>query len=369
MTEPINQYVGDGVTVLYPFTFEYLEPSDIYVSVDTQLNTDWSLTSATEITFNTAPAVDVKINIFRITDLDSMSAVFGAASTIRARDLNDDFNQLRLAIQEKLDSSIVINEGNVSQIVAGDNISVSPTNGKGTVTITAAATPYNLPIASASVLGGIKVGANLSISGSGVLSATGGGGGGGIVFKGTADFTSTAPSNPDVGDLYLNDTAGTGAWAGFNDVAVGIDDRAFFNGADWDRLPSGGGGEVLWEEDGTKLYPKDLTQSVGIGGTADEPNHKIEANGSETWGNTTYVSAGAGGAYLNPNSDGGTFFIYKTVQAGGDSSQNSFLRCYSAADLSTGKTEKIRLSSDGTAMFKGKITASSFDLEALPALP
>ena len=211
MTEPINQYVGDGVTVLYPFTFEYLEPSDIYVSVDQQLNTDWVQTSATEITFNTAPAIGLPISIFRSTDLDSMSAVFAAASTIRARDLNDDFNQLRLAIQEKVNGSTVINEGLpeliqdntdaiqvnanaiqvnadaiqvnadaiadleaqdiVDQIVAGDNISVSPADGKGIVTINASAAPYDLPTASSSTLGGVKVGSNLSINGSGVLSA------------------------------------------------------------------------------------------------------------------------------------------------------------------------------------------------------
>ena len=42
--------------------------------------------------------------------------------------------------------------------------------------ITATATNYTLPIASSSVLGGFKVGSGLSITGSGVLSATGGGG-------------------------------------------------------------------------------------------------------------------------------------------------------------------------------------------------
>lgn len=133
----------------------------------------------------------------------------------------------------------------VSKITAGTNVSISPADGKGDVTISADATPYNLPIASASVLGGIKVGANLSISGSGVLSATGGGGGGStITFKGAADFTGTAPANPAVGDLYLNDTKGNGAWDGFSGVAVDVNDRAFYNGADWDRLPGTGGDQV-----------------------------------------------------------------------------------------------------------------------------
>ena len=133
----------------------------------------------------------------------------------------------------------------VSKIVAGTNVTVDPADGKGEVTINADATPYNLPIASASVLGGIKVGANLSISQSGVLSASGGGGSGStITFKGAADFTATAPANPAVGDLYLNDTKGNGAWAGFSGVAVDVNDRAFYNGADWDRLPGTGGDQI-----------------------------------------------------------------------------------------------------------------------------
>ena len=66
--------------------------------------------------------------------------------------------------------------------------------------------PYVLPIASPTVLGGIKVGANLTINQSGVLSAVSGGGSSAITFKGTADFTTTAPELPAVGDLYLNTT-------------------------------------------------------------------------------------------------------------------------------------------------------------------
>lgn len=44
--------------------------------------------------------------------------------------------------------------------------------------IEAAGGSYTLPIASASTLGGVKVGSGLSIDGNGVLSASGGGGGG-----------------------------------------------------------------------------------------------------------------------------------------------------------------------------------------------
>lgn len=57
----------------------------------------------------------------------------------------------------------------------------------------AAPTTYTLPIASASVLGGIKVGSGLSIdSVTGVLTASGGGGGGNLNFRTIQEFTATA---------------------------------------------------------------------------------------------------------------------------------------------------------------------------------
>jgi hypothetical protein len=215
MTEPFNQYVGDGETVLYSFTFEYLEPSDIYVSVDTQLNTDWIQTSATEITFNTAPAIGSAINIFRSTDLDSMSAVFAAASTIRARDLNDDFNQLRLAIQEKLNSSTVINEG-LPELIEENTDAISALDERVTTNETDIAAlqaggggggGYTLPKASATVLGGIKVGGGLAINSDGVLAATGGGGGGGAVNSVNGQQGDVLLTASDVGALPDTTTA------------------------------------------------------------------------------------------------------------------------------------------------------------------
>ena len=76
---------------------------------------------------------------------------------------------------------------------------------------------YTLPIASATTLGGVKVGANLTITPDGVLNATGGGGGGteyvageGIVISGNTISTdpSKIPTKEKLGD-YLPLAGGT----------------------------------------------------------------------------------------------------------------------------------------------------------------
>lgn len=60
---------------------------------------------------------------------------------------------------------------------------------------------YTLPVASANTLGGIKVGAGLSINGSGVLSASGGGGGG-LPDLSTTEV-NTGVKNYDGKDIYM----------------------------------------------------------------------------------------------------------------------------------------------------------------------
>jgi hypothetical protein len=64
---------------------------------------------------------------------------------------------------------------------------VLTTHGAGSVatwtTVSGGGGSYTLPIATASELGGIKVGSGLSIDGSGVLTATGGGTGGAESFN------------------------------------------------------------------------------------------------------------------------------------------------------------------------------------------
>lgn len=101
---------GDGNTVTFNFPFEYLEESDVKVSVDglvkTQ-DTDYTFSSLTEITFVTAPPVGTgNVRIFRETEIDNLRTQFFAGSAIRAQDLNENFNQTLYVTQEVSDRFI-----------------------------------------------------------------------------------------------------------------------------------------------------------------------------------------------------------------------------------------------------------------------
>ena len=95
-----DSYVGNGSRVSYPFTFPYLKASDVKASIDAVDTTAFTLTNATTLQFNTAPASGAKIKIFRETGIDSLSATFYAGSAIKSEDLNDNFTQNLYVTQE-----------------------------------------------------------------------------------------------------------------------------------------------------------------------------------------------------------------------------------------------------------------------------
>ena len=101
---PENFFNGDGSTTLFPFTFEYLEESDVKVSVDGTVktqDTDYTFANATTISFNTAPASGSdNVRIYRDTNVDELKSTFFAGSAIRASDLNDNLTQNNYAVQE-----------------------------------------------------------------------------------------------------------------------------------------------------------------------------------------------------------------------------------------------------------------------------
>ena len=100
---PEQYYTGDGSRTLFPFSFQYLEESDVKVSVDGTVKTqttDYTFANATTISFNSAPASSTEVRVYRDTNVDELKATFFAGSAIRANDLNDNLTQNNYAVQE-----------------------------------------------------------------------------------------------------------------------------------------------------------------------------------------------------------------------------------------------------------------------------
>ena len=95
-----NTYTGNGSTVLYSFTFPYLETTDIKVSLNGVDTTAYTLANATTVQFNSAPANGAAIRIYRQTDDAGTKATFFPGSAIRSQDLNDNFLQVLYKSQE-----------------------------------------------------------------------------------------------------------------------------------------------------------------------------------------------------------------------------------------------------------------------------
>jgi hypothetical protein len=101
-----NTYTGNGSTVLFSFTFPYLDTADIKVSVNGTPTTAYTLANATTIEFTTAPANGAAIRIFRQTDDSQLAATFYPGSAIRSQDLNENFTQILYSSQEVSDNAV-----------------------------------------------------------------------------------------------------------------------------------------------------------------------------------------------------------------------------------------------------------------------
>ena len=106
------KYKGNGTQTQFTVPFTYMHWYDVTVGLwddNKKIYVDQSnkfvFANATTIEFLTAPPAPPDAGIYNIiigrnTDITQMQATFYPGSSIRAEDLNDDFDQLRLAIQE-----------------------------------------------------------------------------------------------------------------------------------------------------------------------------------------------------------------------------------------------------------------------------
>lgn len=125
--------------------------------------------------------------------------------------------------------------------------------------------------ATTAVLGGIKVGTNLSVTPDGTLSANITGA---LEYKGTADFTAAPGAGITtglaVGHLYVNTKAGTvdNGWTGIGGQTGSVGEMAIWDGAKWDIIGVGAS---------TAVTSVTGTAPVTIGGTATAPDVSVAA--------------------------------------------------------------------------------------------
>jgi microcystin-dependent protein len=122
MATTSDSYTGNGSTVLYSFTFPYLDTADVKVSLNGVATTNFTFEAEYQIRFNVAPANAVAIKIYRETPSAQAEAEFYPGSAIRASDLNNNFLQTLYVSQETQDVvASSSSAGLQTQITAANN--------------------------------------------------------------------------------------------------------------------------------------------------------------------------------------------------------------------------------------------------------
>ena len=260
----------------------YLKFEHIHVRVSTDdgenwvnlvYTDDWVFADpTTSIVLNTPVAAGTLVDIHRTTPMEDDYIDFQKGSLLTAGQLNE-FDTWQLYVDQELNDKTLSLEGDLSslavtQIIAGDNITINPEDGKGPVTINAADPPVTRIIAGeyvelnpASGLGDVTVN---------VLPPPGG-----LTYKGPIDATGPAPSDPQDGDLYIN-TAESGvvgsSWTGIAGTELVGAERLIYGGDtspnQWSLLENPGVPEA--PSDG-EIYGRSDEEWVAIEGFPEAP--------------------------------------------------------------------------------------------------
>ena len=108
MATTSNTYTGNGSNKLFSITFPYLDTTDINVYLNGTLQTvttQYTFANATTVEFVAAPANGATVLLDRSTDDTALAATFFAGSSIKAADLNENFDQVLYIAQETTNSA------------------------------------------------------------------------------------------------------------------------------------------------------------------------------------------------------------------------------------------------------------------------
>ena len=95
-----NIHTGDGETTDFLFTFGYINEEDVKVYLDGTITTDYYFAQPELIRFTTPPPSNTEILIRRETNVTGAEALFFPGSSIRADDLNTNFDQILFVVQD-----------------------------------------------------------------------------------------------------------------------------------------------------------------------------------------------------------------------------------------------------------------------------
>jgi hypothetical protein len=141
MATTSNTYTGNGSNKLFSITFPYLDTSDIDVYLNGVLQTittQYTFANATTVEFVAAPANGAVILLDRSTNDQTLQATFFPGSSIKANDLNFNFDQVLYLSQET--ANIAQNQstaGLQTQITAANNTSNTALTTANAATVTA----------------------------------------------------------------------------------------------------------------------------------------------------------------------------------------------------------------------------------------
>ena len=109
-------YVGNGVTIDYGVTFDYLDQSHVYVAVDKELTTavgsnyKFEFINSSTVRVRTVVNEDpvpsgLEVRVFRQTPIDQPAVVFGGGASLSSANLNKNSEYLTYALQEATDDN------------------------------------------------------------------------------------------------------------------------------------------------------------------------------------------------------------------------------------------------------------------------